>query len=154
MCCSKLQCAVVCSGVLWCWHQLVSLLQCVAVCSSFLQCVAVCCSVLQCVAVFFKCAAAMGWLQLVGSLKLNVSLENIGLFYRALLRKRPIILRSLLAEATPYLMAACGEGFVLVLHFSIVNSCCSVLQCVAVRFSVLQRVAVCCCVLQCVADCE
>jgi len=39
----------------------------------------------------------MGWLRLVGSLKLYVSLENIGLFYRALLQKRPIILRSLLS---------------------------------------------------------
>jgi len=44
----------------------------------------------------------MGCLRLVGSLKLYVSLENIGLFYRALLQKRPIILRSLLAKATPY----------------------------------------------------
>jgi len=31
--------------------------------------------------------------------------------------------------------------------------CCSVLQCVAVRFSALQCVAVCCSVLQCVAVC-
>jgi len=44
----------------------------------------------------------IGWLRLVGSLKLYVSLENIGLFYRALLQKRLIVLRSLLAEATPY----------------------------------------------------
>jgi len=44
----------------------------------------------------------MGWLRLVGSLKLYISLENIGLFYRALLQKIPIILRSLLAKATPY----------------------------------------------------
>ena len=44
----------------------------------------------------------MGWLRSVGSLKLYVSLENIGLFCRALLQKRPIILRSLLIVATPY----------------------------------------------------
>ena len=44
----------------------------------------------------------MGWLRLVGSLKLYVSLQNIGLFYRALLQKRPVILKSLLAEANPY----------------------------------------------------
>ena len=44
----------------------------------------------------------MGWLRLVGSLKLYVSLKNIGLFCRALLQKRPIILRSLLIVATPY----------------------------------------------------
>ena len=45
----------------------------------------------------------MGWLRSNGSLKLYVSLENIGLFCRALLQKRPIILRSLLMVA--YLIA-------------------------------------------------
>jgi len=44
----------------------------------------------------------MGWLQLVGSLKLWVSFAEYCLFYRALLQKRPIILRSLLIVATPY----------------------------------------------------
>jgi len=44
----------------------------------------------------------MGWLRLVVSSKLYLSLENIGLFCRALLQKRPIILRSLLIVATPY----------------------------------------------------
>jgi len=44
----------------------------------------------------------MGWLRLVGSLKLQVSFAEYGLLYRALLQKRPIILRSLLIVATPY----------------------------------------------------
>jgi len=44
-----------------------------------------------------------GWLRLVGSLKLYISFAEYRLFYRALLQKRPIILRSLLTEATPYL---------------------------------------------------
>jgi len=44
----------------------------------------------------------MGWLWLVGSLKSLVSFAEYGLFYRALLQKRPIILRSLLIVATPY----------------------------------------------------
>ena len=44
----------------------------------------------------------MGWLRLVGSLKLQVSFAEYSLFYRALLQKRPIILRSLLIVATPY----------------------------------------------------
>ena len=44
----------------------------------------------------------MGWLRLVGSSKLQVSFAEYRLFYRALLQKRPIILRSLLVEATPY----------------------------------------------------
>jgi len=45
----------------------------------------------------------MGWLRLVGSLKLQVSFAGYSLFYRALLKKRPIILRSLLIVATPYM---------------------------------------------------
>jgi len=44
----------------------------------------------------------MGWLQLVGSLKSLVFFAENSLFYRALLQKRPIILRSLLIVATPY----------------------------------------------------
>ena len=44
----------------------------------------------------------MGWLRWVGYLKIHVSLQNIGLFCRALLQKRPIFLRILLIVATPY----------------------------------------------------
>jgi len=44
----------------------------------------------------------MGWLRLVGSLKLYVSFAEYRLFYRSLLQKRPIILMSLLIVATPY----------------------------------------------------
>ena len=44
----------------------------------------------------------MGWLRLVGSFKLQVSFAEYIFFYRALLQKRPVILRSLLIEATPY----------------------------------------------------
>jgi len=44
----------------------------------------------------------MGWLRLVGSLKLQVSFAEYHLFYRVLLQKRPIILRSLPIVATPY----------------------------------------------------
>jgi len=42
----------------------------------------------------------MGRLQLVGSLELDASFAEYRLFYRALLQKRPIILRSLLIVAT------------------------------------------------------
>jgi len=38
----------------------------------------------------------MGWLPLIGSLKLQVCFAEYRLFYRAHLQKRPIILRSLL----------------------------------------------------------
>ena len=44
---------------------------------------------------------AMGWLRLVGSFKSQVSFAGYNLFYRALLQKKPIILRSLLVIATP-----------------------------------------------------
>jgi len=44
----------------------------------------------------------MGWLRLVSSFKLYVSFAEYSLFYRALLQKRPMILRSLLIVATPY----------------------------------------------------
>jgi len=44
----------------------------------------------------------MGWLRLVGFLKLHVSFAEYHLFYRAILQKRPIILRSLSIVATSY----------------------------------------------------
>jgi len=44
----------------------------------------------------------MGWLRFVGSFNLWVSVAGYSLFYRAPLQKRPIILRNLLVEATPY----------------------------------------------------
>jgi len=43
----------------------------------------------------------MGWQRLVGCLKIYVSLQNIGLFCRAILQKRPIFLSILLIVATP-----------------------------------------------------
>jgi len=43
----------------------------------------------------------MGWLRLVDSLELQVSFAEYRLFYREILQKRPIILRSLLIVATP-----------------------------------------------------
>jgi len=52
----------------------------------------------------------MGWLWLVGSLKLQVSFAEFRLFCRALLQKRPIILRHLLIVATPYQqLGKCNE---------------------------------------------
>jgi len=48
------------------------------------------------------CCSTIGWLWLVGSLKLQVSFAEYSLFYRALLQKRPIFLGSLLIVATPY----------------------------------------------------
>ena len=45
---------------------------------------------------------AMGWLRLVGSSKIQVSFAEYRLFYRILLQERPILLRSLLIVANPY----------------------------------------------------
>ena len=57
----------------------------------------------------------MGWLRLLGSFKLQVSFTEYRLFYRALLQKRPIFLRSLLIVAIPYdftvaLYRVCSTG--------------------------------------------
>ena len=46
--------------------------------------------------------ALMGLLRLVSSFKIWVSFAEYRLLYRALLQKRPAILRSLLILATPY----------------------------------------------------
>jgi len=56
------------------------------------------------------CDRDVEWLRLVGSLKLQVSFAENRLFYRALLQKRPIILRSLLIEATPYVHDMCASA--------------------------------------------
>ena len=47
------------------------------------------------------CSRAMRWLLLVGSLNFWISFAEYSLFYRALLQKSPIILRSLIIVATP-----------------------------------------------------
>ena len=52
------------------------------------------------------CCSYIGWQQLVGSLKSQVSFAEYRLFYRALLQKRPLILRSLLIVATPQHLTA------------------------------------------------
>ena len=136
VCCSVLQCVAVCCSVLQCVVVCCSVLKCVAVCCSVLQCAAVCCSVLQCVAVRRSVFVTtiwsdMGWLRLVGSLKLQVSFAKEPYKRDDILQKRPIILRSLLIVAPPHIR----------LHSEL--TCNSVLQCVAVCFSVLQCVAVC-----------
>jgi len=74
-------------------------------CCSVMQCGAVCCSVLQWIlksqhySHVIYIHYSMGWLRWVGSLKLQVSFAEYSLFYRALLQKRPIILRRLLIVA-------------------------------------------------------
>jgi len=54
------------------------------------------------VVISYRESSGMGWLRLVGSLKVQVSFAEYSFFNRALLQKRPIMLRSLLIVATPY----------------------------------------------------
>ena len=56
----------------------------------------------------------MGWLRLVGCLKIQVSSQNTGLFCTALLQKRPIFLSILLIVAIPYALKCLKLGFVVV----------------------------------------
>jgi len=130
VCCSVLQCVAVCCSVWQCvavrgsaWQCVAmhcSALHCVAVRCSALQYVAVRCSALQCVAVRYRvmqnfnsiCGSTlrvslscpesvyMGWLQLVGSLKLYVAFAEEPNKRDDILRKKPISLRSLLIVAT------------------------------------------------------
>jgi len=60
----------------------------------------------------------MGWLRSVGSFKLQASFAEYRLFYRALLQKRPIILRSLLIIATPYTYMVSCAFMVLLVSFT------------------------------------
>jgi len=55
-----------------------------------------------CVCIHISKYVYMGWLRLVGSLKLQVSLAGYSRFYRTLLQKRLIISRRILIVATPY----------------------------------------------------
>ena len=74
--------------------------QCVCVCVRACVCV----SVLICKGVYKEDTpreGTMGWLRLVGSLKLQVSFAKEPYKRDDILQKRPIILRSLLIVATP-----------------------------------------------------
>ena len=67
----------------------------------------------------------MRGLRSVGSFKLQVSLAEYGLFYRALLQKRPIHLRSLLIVATPYLVHPVRRNHLryVSIHVCVVRGC-------------------------------
>ena len=121
VCCKVLQCVAVCRSVSQCVAVCYSMLQRAAACCircSELQCVAVCCNVdlsisltlclfllsklcfILSVAEGVKIIHDMGWLRLVGSLKLQVSFAKKPYKRDDILQKRPIILRSLLIVAT------------------------------------------------------
>ena len=98
---------------------------------------------------------SMGWLRLVGSFKLQVSFAEYSLFYRALLQKRLIILRSLLVVATPYryiithiTIEINAHEYVIKYIFEIeyTNPVLCVCRCVCVCVCVYVCVCVCVCV--------
>ena len=74
----------------------------------------------------------MGWLRLVGSLKLQVSFAKEPYKRNDILQKRPIILRSLLIVATPYKLMS-RTGLFLVdcgaCRYYMCNSACSYYMC-------------------------
>jgi len=168
-----LQCVAVCCSVLHTTHKAryktptylrAAWLIPVAMTCSALQHVASCCSVLQCTDThslthtytqelpLLRTIHDMGWLRLVGSLRLWVSFAEYSLFYRALLQTRPIILRSLLIVTTQFETPSCLRAACLI-HFAVR---CSELQWVAVSCSKLQWVewvAMSSSELQCVAVC-
>ena len=111
-CCSVLQCDAVCCSVL----------QCVAVCCSVLQCGAVCCSVVQCGAVW--CSVVQG-----------------ATLYAPRPTRRPRTIHLPVARRFVHVIVMHVHADVSVRYSYIcthvVAVCCSVLQCVAVSYSVV-----------------
>ena len=97
-------------------------MQCVAVCGSVLHCMAVCGSVWQCVAV---CGSVLQYAAVCCSVSHFFGGSGIAF--------------------------AANSEIDTVFNCDACALCCSVLQCVAVRYSVLQCGSLCCRVLQCVA---
>ena len=89
------------------------------------------------------------WLPLVGSLKLYVSFAQEPYKRDDILHKRPILLRSLLMVATPYLLSRSLAKCVCVC----VRVCVCVYVCVYVYVYVYASVCVCACVCVCVCVC-
>ena len=80
----------------------------------------------------------MRWLRSVGSLKLQIAFAEYRLFYRALLHKRPIILRSLLIVDTPYVVIQSVYSYSklqynLFIRIVCCNTICLFTQCVAIQ---------------------
>jgi len=105
--------ACVLQSMLQCVAVIVTVQNC-AVCWSVLRCIVFCiamccsvrCSALQCVALCVSSnLATMGWLRLVGSIKLISRIDKIEPYKRDhILHKRPMILSILLTVATPWFL--------------------------------------------------
>ena len=100
VCMWKNVCVFFVCACVWMCFLCVHVYQCVCVCVRACVCV----SVLICKGVYKEDTpreGTMGWLRLVGSLKLQVSFAKEPYKRDDILQKRPIILRSLLIVATP-----------------------------------------------------
>jgi len=93
----------------------------------------------------YDIAYHMGWLQLVGSIKSWVSFAEYGLFYRAIVQKRPVILSILLPKATPCCIWWC------ILHHHIVSRIDSIIS-LFCKIALLKRqyCAICYCIWWCI----
>ena len=164
VCCSVLQCVAQYCSVHMCvrhdsWQLATKCLGCVLWCvavfcsSSALQHVAVCCSVLPAVCCSAKCFMSYG------VATMSRMLKNIGLFCKGDLQKRPIFCKETCIFKHPthrshpireiaimvYILYIFAVHICWVYRFVVFTSvavCCSVLQCVVVRCSVL--LAACC----------
>jgi len=89
----------------------------------------------QCMWKVLSCFCDMGWLRFVGSFKLSVSFAKYRLFYRALLQKRLILLRSLLIVATSYVYLQCVSGAAAtgLCICGVVSAVCCQRSCVGIR---------------------
>jgi len=140
VCCSVMQCVAVCCSVLQCIAVTCSVMQCATVCCSVLQYGAVRCSVLQCVALcrhicVLQCGAKF-------DLQWILKLKFVGLF--CLVSVKRDVRTWAYPQSSPSVSCSVVQR---------VAVCYSVLQCVTACCSVLQRVAVCYSVLQCVTAC-
>jgi len=111
---TRVSCMTMCVRVCVCVY--VRVFMCVCLCAGVCTCVqvkscqmlflmgtvALYCSTVQGLPELVLYLCVMGWLRIVHSLKLHISFAEYSLLYRALLQKRPILLRRLLIVASPY----------------------------------------------------
>ena len=98
-------CMCACTSAPVCMCACVCMCVCFGMCACACLCVCLCVYTHFCVDVNLEAVAQvsyMGWLQLVGSIKLYVSFAKETYKRDAILQKRPVILSILLTVATPY----------------------------------------------------
>jgi len=108
------------------------------VCVSASLSICLCVSIYLCICpVYLENVPSMGWLRLVGSLKLQVSFAKEPYKRDYVLQKRPIILRRLLIVATPYLQVHFNTRQHTATHYTATH--CNTLQHTATHCNTLQH---------------